>query len=156
MRYFLLILVLLSPLSAFSQEGPVRESLIMVQKTACFGTCPAFTYYLFSDGRYIFKGDYATKFEGIYSGTTDPSIYREAITFLLGNDFNSFSGRYVYGDEECPVLATDSPSTNITVQSNGLNKQLSYYYGCMGFEREEELRTLIDGFSRILRLDEWY
>lgn len=155
MRNFLLFLTFL-PFAISTQAAPGSESeeFILFQKTACFGRCPVFNYYLFSNGKYIFEGIANTEFDGTHTGELDPSIFNEAISYLLRNDVNSFKSMYISSSKVCTSLMTDQPSTNITIQSDELVKEIAYDHGC-GFDKANELRDLLTGLSAIIGLGQW-
>lgn len=126
------------------QNGEIPKDLfITLERTYCFGSCPAYKLTINSQGEVDFEGKEYTK----KIGSAKSKIKREKVRQLIREfekaDFFSFRGRYDDFDV-CEVYATDSPSEIISIRINGKNKEVYHYFGCGGKKVMEELEPLIN------------
>lgn len=139
-------------LSAFAAAGAPGDHLT-VEKTACFGTCPARTLSLFPDDRYRWHGLYAVQAKGDARGSLPRGTYDAALARVRAVRYREFRGRYTMPGD-CDEWWTDHPSTALTVVTGEGRKAIAHYHGCSGFDREVELLALEASLDRLLHLRE--
>jgi Domain of unknown function (DUF6438) len=112
------------------QKELPKDTLITLERTACFGRCPIYKVSIFADGTVKFEGRQFVKVKG----TARSSITEERLRRLIGefdkiNYFN-LHDRYLSASDGCPAIVTDMPSVNTSIQINGRKKSISHYHGC--------------------------
>lgn len=91
------------------QEKVAREVLYFEQ-TACFGTCPSFTFSAMSDGSCSYTGRNFVDRIGQYKGTIDPSAYAEV--YMVANKLNYDTLQTTYDNP----MVTDLPASITTIK----------------------------------------
>ena len=126
--------------------GPSSSDVFTLSSTYCFGTCPEYEVYVFSDGVILFNGEGHTELEGIYRLPSDPNLFQRILRLLDDSDFDSFRDNYGWTEEgeesPCKEEGSDQPSTILSMQYANSKKTVFHYHGCRGFDREEELISL--------------
>jgi hypothetical protein len=108
-----------APVEAPAQEGPVE---ITLQRTVCYGFCPAYTVTITGEGEVRYRGERFVNVVGPASAT----IPREEVARLLARfdeiGFDQLRDEY-HGQ------MTDLPTTTITLVRDGRRKRLVDYGG---------------------------
>lgn len=114
------------------------DTLITLERTGCYGSCPSYTLTIAADGTLVFHATayWARNSAGGYlkhSGIIHSSISQEKLRQLIAEfeKADYFSLRDSYEDEGCPSVATDSSSAYTSIQINGRRKAISHYHGCI-------------------------
>ena len=117
------------------------DTLITLERTGCYGSCPSYTLTISADGSVVFNAKAYWVEENKArrvkeSGVILSKVSREQL-LQLTSEFekaNYFSLRDFYKEaNECPGgIATDSPTVYTSFQINGRRKAISHYYGCVG------------------------
>ncbi len=106
------------PIVNFGPKNPV----IMLDRTACFGTCPAYTLTLRGDGTAVYDGKSNVEKIGHYTAT----ISTESLTYLI-KEFDRikfFSLNDVYDD-----AVTDIPTYTLRYTLNDSTKKVTDRFG---------------------------
>lgn len=127
------------------------DPLVRVTTSPCLGACPVYTFYLRSDGHYLFDGKQHTKSDKVVTGKVSPDSFRQLVELMQKNGFSGFEDQYGWGNKEaCQELRTDHPSVRIKIQSPEMNKEVDHYTGCVGFAREAQLVEIEEAISALL------
>jgi hypothetical protein len=108
-----------APVDAPAQEGPVE---ITLQRTVCYGFCPAYTVTITGEGEVRYRGERFVNVVGPASAT----IPREAVARLLAR-FDEIGFDQLR--DEYRGQMTDLPTTTITLVRDGRRKALVDYGG---------------------------
>ena len=93
-----------------------------MERTPCFGTCPAYKLTIYDDGSALYEGRRFAPREGRYIGKVDPSKM-EAL-------YDMASSRGFFGMEDLyDSNITDLPSVIIRVHAHGQDKQVRSRHG---------------------------
>jgi len=104
-----------------------NDLLITLERTACYGTCPAYKLSVKSDGIVSFEGVSNTKVKGKIEEKISIEKVRQLIKeFEIANYFN-LNGKF---DSKNCYQWTDNPSTLTSIQINGEKKNIDHYQGC--------------------------
>jgi hypothetical protein len=164
---FLATLLAVGGLSVYSQRAIPKDLTITLQRSMCFGTCPAYTLAIRADGSVKFTptGRFAHRGDGAMpSFPLTGSITAEQLRALLAEfeKIKFYSLRNHYGLEgrssgwrSCPQCGTDSPLADITIVRNGKRKSVSHYLGCWGAKILDDLETLEDRIDEIAKTKQW-
>ncbi|MBP7415582.1 MAG: DUF6438 domain-containing protein [Pyrinomonadaceae bacterium] len=167
------ILVLTSALlfcgsfSAYSQQDIPKDFILTLERTMCFGWCPAYTLTINADGTVKFTPDGGFAYRGNGPMPKLPltgKITNGQLSTLLSEvkRVNFFSLRGDYGQaggsnrsSKCPEYWTDSPSATIRIVANGKRKTVSHYLGCSGTKTLSDLEKFEVGIDKIANTDQW-
>jgi len=153
MRLNLFFLTLLS-FSSFSNSA--QSDALSFSRTACFGQCPVYQVYIFSDGVVVYNGEANVEKSGVHKFKFSPDIFTRLIQVLDEANFNAFQKQYGWGEENnCKSIRTDNPSISIKFQYAGTIKSIDHYLGCRGFPREQELKQLEKKIEEIIGIKQY-
>lgn len=100
---------------------------IVLQRTACLGTCPVYRLSLTKRGRIDFADDSSRTTDTI-SPKVFAQLYGEFDKLAFSSLPDSILGREGY----CTIAATDFPSAILTVFARERKKAVNDYHGCFG------------------------
>lgn len=101
--------------------GPHSKVSISLQRTGCFGSCPAYKVTLTTD-RIIFDGDYYVVARGEHTATVNANGVLELAKGFVTADFFSMDDKYV-------AAVTDNPSYVLSIDIDGHAKSVEDYVG---------------------------
>jgi hypothetical protein len=108
-----------------------QSSVITLQKTECYGTCPVYTITIYGTGKVLFEGVKHVKKEGKFQKQLKPSEVNKLFNAFECANFSDFKNEY---DEE---RISDLPTTYISFEHRGFKKRIKDYYNA-----PEELKKL--------------
>ncbi len=132
-----------TPLPAFDASS-VR---ITLERTRCFGSCPAYTVFIEGDGSVLFDGRSYVAEAGRRTGTVDPSAVRVLYDQFRTSDFMSLDDRYV-------ADITDNPTYTLTLETVGMRKTVVDYVGAKA-GMPDSVTALQDAVDRVANTDQW-
>jgi hypothetical protein len=142
-------LLLLATLSGCARTGSAT-TLITLQRTACFGTCPVYTVRLSSSGLVEYHGEKFVAVEGDRSRQMPPGAFAELAAFAESIEFFSLQDEYRHtiGPDNTVTTVTDLPSRYLSVEKNGETKTvLNYFGGPVSLARFEVLIVELSGID---------
>jgi hypothetical protein len=95
---------------------------IGIERTGCFGSCPAYTFIVKSDGNFSYKGEKYAERQGEFTGTIDVWEFNNLAKFINESGYMELKDTYTR-------LITDSSTTFTMVVMNGEQKVISNYAG---------------------------
>lgn len=122
-------------------------TLITLQRTVCFGFCPAYTVSISGDGAVVYDGE---RFVNV-QGEQRAQIPAADVQRLLER-FDTI--RFDDMREEYRAHVTDLPTTTITLTRNGRTKRLVDYGGTSA-GMPESVRQLQDEIDRVANTGRW-
>jgi hypothetical protein len=141
--------------TVFGAEA-IPKATIQIERTICYGSCPAYTITINEDGEITWHGQSYVAQKGERSIRVDPKVFKSALALLEKAEFRSFATRYQRGERDgCKSLVTDSPDAVITVKTSAYEHRVWHYHGCEGFPRESELINLEDELDELLGSERW-
>lgn len=127
-----------------ASEGPV---MITLQRTVCFGFCPAYTVTISDDGTVVYRGD---RFVNV-TGEQRAQIPRDDVQALLRR-FDQIGFENLRDTYRAPV--TDLPTYTITLERNGRRKSVSDYGG-LSAGMPQAVRDLQVEIDRVANTGRW-
>lgn len=138
---WLAILTVMScTLSAQESEPSV---VISLQKTQCFGNCPAFKFEIYSDLRAKYSGTAHVEHLGDWSATLTNEQHQNILKEFEESDFFQFDDRY-YQE------ISDLPTTYVTYSDGDKVKKVMDYYGA-----PEKLKQIEAKVEQLIEQLEW-
>lgn len=104
---------------------PVRPNstiTIVLQRSACYGTCPSYTVAVSTDAGIVFNGYAYVAASGRHTDTVDPDAVRVLARKFVAVDFYSMDAEYRAG-------VTDNPTYVLSVTIDGHTKKVVDYVG---------------------------
>ena len=93
---------------------------IGIERTGCFGSCPAYTFFVKSNGEFHYHGGNYAKRSGDFTGTVPEWAFNNLAQFIRDADYMELETNY-------RTSITDNPTTYTMVVVNGKKKVISNY-----------------------------
>jgi hypothetical protein len=110
-----------------SPGQPAPEGEIRLERTACYGFCPAYTVSITSGGRVHYDGKEFVRVHGGRDLTIDPEPARALFAQIEAARPFAMASRYFIG-------ITDNPTATLTITLGGRTKTIVDYPPCHGSE----------------------
>lgn len=116
-------------------EAPARADSVVLERTRCYGTCPAYRLSLARTGVVRFTSRWpADTPPG--EGTVTVGAFDELVADAGRIGFWQLPDR-IQGSSLCQVMMTDLPTATVTVFARGRSKAVEDYHGCHGGPLED-------------------
>ena len=113
---------------------------IGIERTACFGFCPAYTFIAKSDGSFRYKGDKFVERTGEFTGTISVGQFHRLAQFIRDSGHSELEDAY-------DRSVTDNPTVCTSVVMHGKRKVVSNYANA-GPTKLWAIEQLIDDLMR--------
>lgn len=130
------------------------DTVIMLERTACFGSCPIYTVHIDADGHVQFDGEDYVSHKGRNTGLTTVAGVRQLLQQFAALNFFALRDQYG-GMGDCPVYATDNPSMRITLQFASKTKTVDLYLGCIGNSEAQAVAQLGEQIDATINSQQW-
>jgi len=142
-----------SPLRLSAQDPLQAADSVVLERTLCFGMCPAYRLSVSRSGVVHFASR-NPRDESRRAADTIPALQFEWIlTRALVTDFLSLPDRIADDKHFCPGPATDHPTAIVTVFMPNRVKRVEDYHGC--YWAPVGLRQLEDYIDEITKAGRW-
>lgn len=84
----------------------VRQSVITLERTACFGFCPMYKVTIYGDGRVVYEGNQFVKVKGIQTTRISPFKARQLMMEFQRAQYFNLQDRYEGGPTDAPSAIT--------------------------------------------------
>lgn len=128
---------------------------VELQRTGCYGSCPAYTVTIKSDGSVIFEGKDHVQRKGRSKATVAPADWDLLVAVLNRSHFFALKGRYSTEEDGCTTVWTDSPALGITATRGAEKKRVWYYQGCRGPQELDAIAWLGATIDLIANTQKW-
>ena len=135
-------------LEVFPTDDSIPEDLIIrLNRTVCFGTCPAYLLTVKADGKVSFFGQDHTETKGQAEGEISEEKIKQLIAEFKRAKFFELKDNYT--SEKC---GTDTPTARTTLFINSKVKKIEHDLGC---EAPKELTDLENKIDEIVGTKKW-
>ena len=126
--------------------APAAQAQIVLERTSCFGTCPAYVVEIRPDGLVLFTG--RNQF-AVSSGKRkiDSAVADSLAAEIMRSGFVDLAASYKAGEAGCMAYATDHPSITLAVRRGLQGKAVSYDLGCYGDSLAQDTTALLAMFN---------
>lgn len=116
--------------------------IITIEKTICFGTCPAYLFKTYPDGSVTYTGKDYVELIGDYKASISKEELANIKTLFDEADYFSFANVY-------SANITDLPTTYLYYDNGKQNKKITDYHGAPESLKklEEDLEALINALN---------
>jgi hypothetical protein len=125
------------------KDGSNNRPLIILEKTACYGSCPVFKLTVFNNGKLLFNGIENTKLKGNYCGLLKKRELNKLREAFQKKDFFAYKDSYL-------TQFKDLPTTYITYFREGKSKKIKDYDGA-----PIDLRDLENMVQNLIDIEKW-
>lgn len=142
---------------SFLKKGKVpKDTEIKLERTVCFGACPAYTLTITADGKVAFVGKRFTIVSGEATGKITQTKIKQILAYADSIKFIKMRDQYVTAEDGCTSMISDAPAEIISINANDRNKAVNHYFGCRDVKGNPDLKVaklgaLIDKLTRSIR-----
>jgi len=142
-----------APRRSSAQDPLDAADSIVLERTLCFGTCPAYRLSVSRTGAVNFASR-NPRDESRRAADTIPALqFQWILTRALVTDFLALPDRIADDTHFCPNRATDHPTAIVTVFMPNRVKRVEDYYGC--YWAPVGLREMEDYIDEITKAVRW-
>jgi len=123
---------------------PAQDVIITVERTMCFGFCPAYRLSIYGNGKVVYEGRYHVRVEGKRTTFIPKSKVRELVAEFERIGFYEFDDHYI-------IAATDLASVLVSIDLDGKSKTVDIYGG----GAPEEIVNLINQIEEAANVVRW-
>jgi hypothetical protein len=143
LQHFLIILgfIVIGCKSSKQAKGEMYP-IITIEKTTCFGTCPAYLFKAYPDGSVTYTGKDFVKLVGEYKASISKEELANIKTLFDEADYFSFANVY-------SANITDLPTTYLYYDDGKQNKKITDYHGAPEAlkKMEQDLEAIINAIN---------
>ena len=132
--------------------APAADSLSL-ERTVCFGFCPAYLVVLHADGAVRFENRNPRDSAFTAADTVSPDSVAALAAEAERIGFWSLPSE-IMGSEYCEHVATDHPGAIVNVWSSGRMKRVNDYHGCYN-DRLSDLRAFEARIDSVAGASRW-
>ncbi len=135
-----LIIILISLSCSSEREiiNDIKDVVITLERTVCFGTCPAYFLRIKGDGSVFYEGRDFVKVKGEVESTISREDLKKLVDAFYEIDYFSLEDEYT-------ANVTDLPTTITSISIGDRSKRVVNYYGAP--EKLIQLEKLIDSLT---------
>jgi len=136
-----------TPDLSFLSDADLKTLTIQIERTGCFGTCPAYSVTIHGDGRVEYNGKSQVKEKGAREGRIETDKIRALAAVFAKIKFWGLAEDY--SAAKCNGrVCTDMPTSITELSIRGLSHRVKHYYGCGSAPKVLfDLESAIDKFS---------
>lgn len=140
--------------SLYLEKGIPGDAKITLRRTNCYGTCPVYRLSIYGNGKVIFKGQEYVKKTGKAMHTISDEKVKQIFSLFNEVDFFSFQDEYLSEEDGC-TMATDHPSSIISIKIDDYEKRTHVDHGCFGIEKLGNLYELEKDIVKLSGAKSW-
>lgn len=126
------------------------DTLVKMERTVCFGTCPSYILSIQKNGKVTFNGKEFVEHKGVATGEITKDKLDQLIQEIHESHFMEMPS-----NPECESRYTDMPSVFLTIELNGERNTVNHYHGCKGFQFEQDLYELEEAIDSLANTQQW-
>lgn len=128
-------------------------TIISLERTPCFGSCPVYTISVSSSGLVTYEGKANVRRLGKATSQVPVQKIEALLVELERAGYFTFANRYALSEPTCRRYTTDSPSAISSATFRGRTKRIEHDYGCGGVPGA--LTLLEKRIDEVLGSDRW-
>jgi hypothetical protein len=127
------------PTAAWGQDVPA-DLQITLERTTCFGTCPAYAVHVDAEGNVTYTGHDYVRVKGVQHSRIDPANVVSLVRAIDDAEFFTLQTQYrtIHNADGTEESVTDLPTTFVTVTLGGQTRRVEDYLGAPKPLRELE------------------
>jgi hypothetical protein len=132
-------------------DTDLRTLTIRMERTGCFGNCPAYTVTIHGDGGVEYEGKSHVKESGAQQARLEPDTIKALTKEFSKANFLTLSEDY--SEEKCARYCTDMPTAVTEINLKAVNHRVKHYYGCVGAPKA--LFDLESAIDKLANTERW-
>ena len=138
-------------LRSLTDEG-IKSLTVRFERTACYGSCPAYTLTIHGDGRLQYFGKAHVKETGTREGRMDTDKIKSLLSEFSNANFMEIEEKYSV--EKCRGrFCTDLPTATTEISIKGVTHRVTHYYGCGAAPKS--LFALESAIDKLANSEQW-
>lgn len=133
-----------------SIEPVTADTLVEMERTVCFGTCPSYKLSIFKNGKVMFIGREFVEHEGEATREMSQENLEALVQKIRESHFMD-----IPSSPDCETRYTDHPSVFLTIELDDERNSITHYLGCKGFQYEDELYELEEAIDSLSGANRW-
>ena len=133
-------------------DSELKEVVIRLERTGCYGNCPAYKLTIYGDGRLEYDGADNVKVKGKKDGHIEPDDVKRIVSEFDKANYFSLDA---YTNDHCSscTLCTDMPTAVTEIRVKGISHKVEHYHGCSCAPKS--LWNLEETLDEIARTEQW-
>jgi Domain of unknown function (DUF6438) len=111
-------------------DADLKAATIRMERTRCYGNCPAYTVTIHGDGRVEYSGTFGVKVKEAQTGRIEPDAVKRLLSQFAQAKFLAIKADYSAEKCSCTRRCTDMPSAVTELVAGGATHVVNHYYGC--------------------------
>lgn len=132
-------------------DTDLKTLTVRLERTGCYGNCPAYTVTVHGDGRVEYDGKGHVKEKGAQEGRVEPDTIKALAKEFAKAKFLTLSEDY--SGENCTRYCTDMPTAVTELNLKEVNHRVKHYYGCGG--PPKALFDLESAIDKLANTERW-
>jgi hypothetical protein len=132
-------------------DSELKAAVIRLERTGCYGSCPAYKIIINGDGRVRYVGENNVKLKGEQQANIATADVKQILSEF---DKANYFAIDQYSEKNCSCrFCTDMPTAITEIQVKGISHRVEHYYGCTCAPKP--LWELEQAIDRIARTEQW-
>lgn len=127
-------------------QQQAQQTVITLQRTACFGFCPIYKLTIYGDGRVVYEGERFVKETGTRTTKISRAAVRQLVKEFKQVNYFTLSDSYTGGH-------TDAPSAITSLTLGKQQKTVNHYMAAP--DAPETLKALEDKIDQVVNSQQW-
>ena len=139
-----------------TQQIPA-DTIIRLEQTDCFFTCPAYVVSISADGLVTFEGKANVKVLGKAQSRISVDKMQTLVAAFMKIKFFSLRDHYNGAEDGCRIYDGDTSSTITSIVIGGRSKSVSHYHGCFPKKKHllDGMTSLEEQIDEAVNTDQW-
>lgn len=133
--------------SDLASSGKLDDAVITLERTLCYGTCPAYKLTIYGTGVVAWEGKSFVRVTGKAEGAISREQFKQLVSEFDKAKYYSLKDNYI----QIPV--TDAPYVITSITVDGKTKSVRHY--CADTTAPEQLTKLENKIDEIVNSDQW-
>jgi hypothetical protein len=149
-----LLLTSLSPVA--SDKSPTHDVVITLERTTCYGTCPAYKLTIHGDGALVYEGKKFVRVAGAQETKIDSAAVADLVQAFTDADYFALKDHYnsIHNADGTETVVTDLPTAYTSLTLHGRHKSVEDYVGApKALEQLERRIDEVAGSKRWVAID---
>lgn len=135
---------------SYPSKFSTPDTLVQMERTICFGTCPSYTLLILEDGKVRFNGREFVRYKGEASGEMSHNNLEALVQKIKDSHFME-----IPSNPDCRTRYTDHSSVFLTIKLDDNRNSITHYLGCKGFQYEKNLYELEEAIDSLSGANQW-
>jgi hypothetical protein len=132
-------------------DDELKNVVIRLERTTCYGSCPAYKLAIYRNGRVEYVGGSNVKLKGAQEARIASVDFKRLVSeFDKANYFSTDQ----FTEKKCSCrFCTDMPTAITEIQEKGSTHRIEHYYGCTCAPKT--LWELEQAIDKVVRTEQW-